>query len=126
MRSGKMKIADLKLTQIYISVAKLKAVESWLGEGDAYDPICIRKFGSEWLVLDGHARLLALANQGALEVEVEVDRDELSPELARLYLTCREWADELSIKDLNERILNDDDYQKLWIERCRAELAGAN
>jgi hypothetical protein len=84
------------------------------------EPIPIKKLGDQVVFVDGHTRALAAFLLGLSEVPVYWEEDE---ELDwKEYEICVEWCKRegiFSISDLKNRIVPHNDYQALWLDRCR-------
>jgi len=116
-----LSIDQIQLSQLYISSAKLtevmKAFES--GKEDELEPIPIKEIDSDLVSTDGHTRLLAWHLHGYKEVECEWEDIEMDWDAYRI---CVQWCREeeiQSIADLKDRIISPEDYQVLWLDRCR-------
>ncbi|MBN2790616.1 MAG: hypothetical protein JXR69_10545 [Candidatus Delongbacteria bacterium] len=112
-------ISSLQPSQLYISEEKLAAVNTKLtNDINSYDPIPIKLLDKKIVITDGHTRLYALNKLGIKKAKVIWDEDELNWDL---YKVCVKWclSEKITtISDLDGRILNRTDYQKLWIDRC--------
>ncbi|MHA1135175.1 MAG: hypothetical protein ACTSSE_01670 [Candidatus Thorarchaeota archaeon] len=114
-------IDQIQLSQIYISSVKLaevmKAFES--GKEDELEPIPIKEIDGNLVSTDGHTRLLAWFLHGHKDVacvweDTEMDWD--------AYRICVQWCEQEgigTIADLKDRILGPEEYQVLWLDRCR-------
>ncbi len=120
------KLLSLGVSQLYISKEKLAAVEAWRAENDPkiHEPLPVRDFGNGRLTLtDGHTRAFAAYGAGETEILVAPDDDEIvtCERGQRLYRACIAWCDAASVytvKDFDGRVLDAEDYQRLWNERC--------
>ena len=116
-----LSIDQIQLSQLYISSAKLakimKVFES--GNEEELEPIPIKELDGNLVSTDGHTRLLAWFHHGHKEVEcvwedIEMDWD--------AYRICVQWCEEEGIEtiaNLKDRILDPEEYQVLWLDRCR-------
>lgn len=116
-----LNIKDISLSQLYISSSKLneilKAFE--MGEEHNLEPIPIKELDGKLVATDGHTRLLAWYINGYREVtcvweDFEMDWEE--------YRICVQWCEEEgidTIAGLEHRIISPEDYQILWLDRCR-------
>lgn len=116
-----LSIDKIQLSQIYISSAKLaevmKAFDS--GNENELEPIPIKELDGALVSTDGHTRLLAWYLHGYKEVECVWEDLEMDWEAYRI---CVQWCREENIDtiaDLKNRILDHEEYQVLWLERCR-------
>lgn len=114
-------IDQIQLSQIYISSAKLTEVMKIFESGneDELEPIPIKELDGNLVSTDGHTRLLAWHLHGYKEVQcvwedLEMDWD--------AYRICVQWCGDEGIEtidDLKDRILDPEEYQVLWLDRCR-------
>jgi uncharacterized protein YjaG (DUF416 family) len=116
-----LSIDQIQLSQLYISSTKLaeimKAFES--GNEKELEPIPIKELDGNLVSTDGHTRLLAWHLHGYKEVECVWEDLEMDWEAYRI---CVQWCKEENIDtidDLKNRILDSEEYQVLWLERCR-------
>ena len=117
-----MSLDKIQPSQLYISREKLSRVmEAFESEKtDSPEPIPVKELNGEIILTDGHKRALALFLKGFSEVEVEWEDTELDWEA---YSICVAWCKEEGIRrivDLRNRVIDQSDYQILWLERCRA------
>lgn len=116
-----MEVKAIQPSQLYISKQKLENVLKWFNpiDYDSYDAIPIKKLNGKIIFTDGHTRAYAAYLKGAKNIKVYFDEDELDWEA---YQICVDWCNSEGIKaveDLKERVINQSDYEVLWIERCR-------
>ena len=112
-------ISKLQPSQLYISEYKLEQVSKWIQtDKHNYDPIPIKKYNDFLVLTDGHTRAVALLLSGVKELKVYWDEEDLDDDL---YCECIKWCKEENIntvKDLSNRIINAQNYEKKWINRC--------
>lgn len=111
----------IQLSQLYISSAKLAAVMKVFESGNEkeLEPIPIKELDGNLVSTDGHTRLLAWYLHGYKEVECEWEDLEMDWDAYRI---CVQWCREENIDtiaDLKDKILEPDEYQILWLDRCR-------
>ena len=116
-----LSIDQIQLSQLYISSEKLAIVMNAFdcGKEKELEPIPIKELDGALVSTDGHTRLLAWYLHGYKQVDcvwedVEMDWD--------AYRICVQWCKEEkidTIADLKDRILDPDEYQVLWLDRCR-------
>lgn len=118
--------AKLYVSQLYVSRTKLQAVQMWLTPSTARfcHPLPVHDFGDGNLTLtDGHTRALVLLLLGQLcPVCYDMDRAVTSPEGKAAYHMATAWCREAGIctvEDLRDRILEEIQYERLWVERCK-------
>ncbi len=119
-------LMQLGCSQIYLNEKKIKAIEQWfcLDNMDIFVPLPVHDYGNgKYTLTDGHSRAYVAYKNGVAEVPIIYDLDEIvAGELGqKLYRTDIEWCNRFSIYNishLEQRILTDDDYQRLWVERC--------
>ncbi len=83
------------------------------------EPIPIKLLRGLLMATDGHTRGVALHRRGHEEVKCCWEDTKLD---WRAYSICVDWCLEegiTSMLDLNNRIVNHDDFETLWLERCR-------
>ena len=120
MDSFYIKIDELQPSQLYINKHKLKKVDNYLSSInlDEMTPLPVKKIGNDIFLTDGHTRAYVLNKNGKENVKVYYDHDELD---WVQYLICVNWAKEAGIykvSDLENRIIENDKYKKLWINKC--------
>lgn len=116
-----LSIDQIQLSQLYISSAKLAAVMKVFESGNEkeLEPIPIKELDGNLVSTDGHTRLLAWYLHGYKEVECEWEDLEMDWDAYRI---CVRWCREKNINtiaDLKDRILDPEEYQVLWLDRCR-------
>ena len=107
-------LSALQPSQLYVSRTKLEAVAA-----GCPDPVPVRRYGDRLVLTDGHSRALAAHRAGLDAVLVVVDEDDLDDEA---YEICVGWCLDESIRsvlDLEDRVVEPDAYERLWLERCR-------
>lgn len=120
MKSFFMNLCDIQPSQLYISKEKLKEVDEYLDSIDIDDiyPIPIKKIGNNIFFTDGHTRAFALYRREVNKIKVCWDEDDLS---WVEYIICLDWCNKEGIKsiaDLKNRIVDEEAYKKLWLNRC--------
>lgn len=113
-------IKYIQPSQLYISKTKLEKVEKYLDSINIVDiePLPIKNIGKHVFFTDGHTRAFALMKRGIEEIKVYWDDDDLD---WIQYLICVDWCNKEGIKnitDLKNRVVDDEDYKKLWNDRC--------
>jgi len=113
-------IDKIQPSQLYISKEKMSAIQQWLlsVEHD-YEPIPIKSLNGNIIYTDGHTRAFVLHQLGAKKIRVYWDPDELDWEA---YQICVDWCVTENIYDishLKNRLLQRDQYERLWHNRCR-------
>lgn len=115
-----MSLSKIQPSQLYISEEKLTKVENYLSAVDIkeIEPLPIKKIGNNVFFTDGHTRAFALYKMGIDEVKVYWDEDDLG---WIEYLVCLNWCNNVGIKDISDlkgRIIDNEAYQLMWLERC--------
>ena len=83
------------------------------------EPIPIKELDGELVATDGHTRLLAWYLNGYKEVDCVWEDLEMDWDAYRIFVQwCRDEGIE-SIADLQDRIIDADTYQWIWLDRCR-------
>lgn len=122
----------LQVSQLYLSERKINNIRKWITEDNLIkSPISVRRFSNceKLVIIDGHTRLFCALENGITNVPVLLNTGPLTSEIESLYMTCIDWCIKKSIfnvKDLQTKIVNSHDYQKLWIDRCQNELKTVN
>ncbi|MHA1971421.1 MAG: hypothetical protein ACTSW1_00430 [Candidatus Hodarchaeales archaeon] len=113
-------IDKIQPSQLFINIEKLKAVSSsFHNRLDSLAPIPIKKLDNLLVATDGHTRLFFLWQLGYKKIRVIWETDELD---WQMYRKCVEWckAEKISqIADLSTRLIDNESYQHLWIDRCQ-------
>ncbi len=116
-----MNINDIQPSQLYINAQKLQDVLKWFNpeDCDSYDPIPIKKLNGKIIFTDGHTRAYATYLKGIEKIKVYWDEDVLD---WNAYQICVDWCNDEGIKwikDLESRVINNSEYEVLWLERCK-------
>lgn len=119
-------IIELGLSQIYLNEKKIKAIEQWFNPNsmDTFEPLMVHDYGNgKYTLTDGHSRAFVAYKNGVTEVPIIYDTDEIvAGEIGKkLYMADIEWCNRFSICNisyLQHRIISDEEYRRLWIERC--------
>ncbi|MGV8982606.1 hypothetical protein [Clostridium sp.] len=111
-----MNIKDIQPSQLYINSQKLKNILKWFTPTDyeSYDAIPIKI-----IYTDGHTWAYAAYIKGVKTIKVYWDEDELS---WNAYQICVDWCNTEginSIEDLKDRVIEPNEYEILWYDRCR-------
>lgn len=112
-------IDSVRPSQLYVNQRKLREVLAWF-DPEAYDPLRVVELDGDLVLTDGHTRAFAAHLRGADELRVA--RDEDDPPLDA-YRICLGWCREegvASVADFAGRVITDEAYGELWIERCHA------
>ena len=108
-------------SQLYISRSKLDRIQALfeIGTQNELEPIPVKEIDGELVSTDGHTRGLAWHLRGYKEVQVEWEDTEMD---WNAYRICVKWCKQVgitSIPDLAPWIINHDEYEILWLKRCR-------
>jgi hypothetical protein len=121
-------LTQIQPSQLYISAVKLARVNDWWQPPclESLTPIpVVRLVGGnrdcvgDIVATDGHTRAFAAYRAGFTEVPVIWDTDDLD---WRAYRICVDWCRAEGIRtvmDLAGRVVGPEDYQRLWLDRCR-------
>lgn len=88
------------------------------------EPIPVKKLGDGVIFVDGHTRAFAAFLCGFSEVPVYWESEELDWDA---YKVCVEWCKRegiCTIADLQNRVVSQKEYEKLWYERCEKMQRG--
>lgn len=116
-----LSINQIRLSQLYISSEKLASVMNAFESGNEkeLEPIPIKELDGDLVSTDGHTRLLAWYLHGYKEVECVWEDEEMDWDAYRI---CVQWCREeklYTVAALKDRILDPEEYQILWLDRCR-------
>ena len=119
-------LLELGLSQIYLNADKIRAIEKWFNPNDMsnFNPVEVHNFGNgKYTITDGHSRAYIAYKNGILNVPIIYDNDDLVVgEMGqKLYCADIEWCNRFQINyisDLKNRILTNEEYQRLWVRRC--------
>lgn len=119
-------VLKLGLSQIYLNKSKLEAIEKWFcpEHMDGFEPLPVHDFGDgRYTLTDGHTRAYAAYQAGLTHVPVIYDKDDIvAGDVGKLlYRADIEWCDRFKLKNISHlcnRIVSQEQYEKLWIERC--------
>ncbi len=115
-------LGDIQPSQLWVSAEKLAQVQELWPAIDAhtFPPLPVKRLGDRVVMTDGHTRALAAYLSGLSQIRVYWDEDDLDWEA---YEICVAWceADRIrSIADLKDRVVSEEDSERLWYRRCRA------
>ncbi len=121
-----MNIDLLGLSQIYLNQNKITSIMEWFHPPcmDNFQPLSVHDFGNNaYTITDGHTRAYVAYQSGISYLPVQYDNSDLVVgEVGQiLYKADIEWCKRFQlshIKQLENRILDNSSYQKLWIGRC--------
>ncbi|MEM4704324.1 MAG: hypothetical protein QXJ02_04575 [Candidatus Bathyarchaeia archaeon] len=120
-----MRLDMIQPSQLYICTEKLEAVMQILKANPrSMEPIPIKKLGNEIIFVDGHTRAFAAYLRGETEVKVYWEDEELDWDA---YAICVGWCKKEGIRtiaDLKNRIVNEKEYEELWLNRCEEMQRG--
>lgn len=115
-----MKLSKIRPSQLYINSSKISAIKKKYSSLLKFvPPVPIKKLGGKIFYTDGHTRALAVFLKGLKEILVIWEDEELDWEL---YEVCLKWCEEEGINtigDLQNRIIDNTNYQILWLDRCK-------
>jgi hypothetical protein len=119
------KLDQLQPSQLYISQDKLSAVQATTDFSSlkGIQPIPVKELGRLRVMTDGHTRAFAAYLAGLTCVPTYDDPDDLDWEA---YQICVDWCQAegiYAVADLADRVVNAEDYERLWYDRCRAMQA---
>jgi hypothetical protein len=117
----RLRIDQIRLSQLYISSAKLASVMKVFEDGNEniLEPIPIKEIDGMLVATDGHTRLLAWFLNGHDEVDCEWEDTDMDWDE---YRVCMQWCKDEGIQtvaDLADRIITPEEYEVLWLDRCR-------
>lgn len=115
-----MKLSELQPSQLYISSEKLSEVMKTFDSAnpEAMEPIPIKQFGNQIILVDGHTRAFAALLHNFSEVPVYWEDEELDWDA---YEICVAWCKKEgihTIADLKNKVVSQQDYEIVWYRRC--------
>lgn len=121
-----MNIAMLGLSQIYLCADKIASILKWFDPQhmDVFQPLPVHDFGNNrYTLTDGHTRAFVAYKNGISALPVVYDYDDIVTNAVgqMLYKEDIQWCERFRlyhVKDLENRIVNKIQYQKLWEDRC--------
>jgi hypothetical protein len=115
-----MKLSEIRPSQLYINSSKISAIKKQYSSLlKSVPPVSLKKLGGKIFYTDGHTRALAVFLKGLKEISVVWEDEELDWEL---YEVCLKWCEEEgmnTIGDLQNSIIDNDNYQLFWLDRCK-------
>ncbi len=116
-----LRLERIQPSQLYISTEKLGAIMDMLENIGAseIEPIPIKELDGELISTDGHTRMFAMYLRGFQEVEAVWEDIEMDWEAYRIFVAWCKNEGITWIGHLKERVIGPDDYQVLWLDRCR-------
>ena len=120
-------IDELGLSQIFLNQDKVENILAWFEplKINEYEPLPVHNFleSGKFVLTDGHTRAYVLYRSGVKKIPVMIDNDEIvTCKLGKkLYKEYIEWCNRFcinTVKDLERRIISNNDYELLWIKRC--------
>lgn len=116
-----MRLDQLQPSQLFICAEKLAAVERALDEvdGELKEPLPVKRLDGRTVLTDGHTRALAVLRAGAKTVSVSWEPDDLD---WGAYRICVAWCLQAGVRavgDLRTRVVPVQEYETLWLDRCR-------
>lgn len=121
-----MPLLELGLSQIYLNDNKIKAIKEWFSPNDmsSFQPLKVYAFGNgRYTIVDGHSRAYVAYMHGITQVPIVYETNEMvAGEVGQiLYHADLEWCMRFGIENishLKNRIISQQEYQRLWIDRC--------
>jgi hypothetical protein len=114
------RLTDVQPSQLYISSALLSKILLNINPNrpEQMAPLSLKELDDITIFTDGHTRALAAFLTGFHEVNAVWDEDDMEWEA---YRTCVQWCHNegiTTIADLQARVVNPEEYQVLWVDRC--------
>lgn len=116
-----LELDKIQPSQLYLNKNKLKSLQTKFKSNDlkSYKPIPIKEINQKYIDTEGHYRVFILWQRGEKQVRVEWEYEDLD---WTLYEICVKWCEEegiFNIFDLKERIVDNEEYDELWLNRCK-------
>lgn len=120
MNINKINFLEIQPSQFYISEQKVEEIKKWFNPNDLsnFEPIPIKELNGKIMFTDGHTRAFVAYKSGIKKIPLYWENEELSWDL---YQSCVEECNKrgvFSIKDLDYKVLNPNDYKLLWDKWC--------
>ncbi|MCK5131409.1 MAG: ParB N-terminal domain-containing protein [Candidatus Sabulitectum sp.] len=124
MRSHMVPLAELRPNNWYVNRAKLDSIlDAWVNnEQKNLPPVLITRIDGELSIIDGHSRALAALLNGVEKIAAQFEELPVIEGSTDLYIHIhREGPDRgvERISDLVSRVIEPDEYERLWIGYCR-------
>jgi hypothetical protein len=115
-----LRLSEMQPSQLYICSEKLSEVMKKFNVNNpkSMEPILVKRLGDDVVIVDGHTRAFAAFLCGFSEVPTYWEDEELDWDA---YKICVEWCKMERIRtiaDLKNRVVPQNEYEKLWYERC--------
>lgn len=116
-----LELDKIQPSQLYLNKNKLKSSQTKFKSNDlkSYKPIPIKEINQKYIDTEGHYRVFILWQRGEKQVRVEWEYEDLD---WTLYEICVKWCEEegiFNISDLKDRIVDNEEYDELWLNRCK-------
>lgn len=114
-------INDIRPSQLYLNAAKIAKIR------DLYEPITIekippipiKKLNNELIFVDGHTRAYIAFKKGIFNIPVyHYPDNDLNWNFYQIYVDWCKAERIMTIQDLENRIVKNTEYRRLWINRC--------
>jgi hypothetical protein len=116
----RLSLSEVQPSQLYINAAKLSQVLSLYPRQRLQEVrFPVLQIDSRLVFSDQHTRALAAWMHGLDQIIVYPEQDQVSLEMYRI---CVQWCHSeniQAIQHLAQRVIDDREYQTLWIERCK-------
>lgn len=106
------------MEQLTVSKSKLDSVLKWI-KTDEDVIVCVVKIDDKYVCIDGYSRLLAAYLKGFSHVYCYLEKDKYNENDYRKFLKWCHIENVFTIKDLKNRVVSDDEHQRIWIDRCQ-------
>jgi len=116
-----LELDKIQPSKLYLNKNKLKSLQTKFKSNDlkSYKPIPIKEINQKYIDTEGHYRVFILWQRGEKQVRVEWEYEDLD---WTLYEICVKWCEEegiFNISDLKDRIVDNEEYDELWLNRCK-------
>lgn len=114
----KLPILDIQVEQLTVSKPKLDDVLKWV-EKEEDVIICVIKIDNQFVCIDGYSRLLAAYLKGFKNVYCYLEKEDYDENDFREFLNWCHMENIFTVKDLVNRVVSEDEHQKIWIDKCQ-------
>lgn len=120
MNIDKINFLEIQPSQFYISEKKIEDINKWFNPNDLsnFEAIPVKELNGKIIFTDGHTRAYVAYKAGIKNIPLYWENEELSWDVYQICVDECNIRGVLSIKDLDNRVLNQNDYKTLWNEWC--------
>lgn len=120
MNIDKINFLEIQPSQFYISEKKIEDINKWFNPNDLsnFEAIPVKELNGKIIFTDGHTRAYVAYKAGIKNIPLYLENEELSWDVYQICVDECNIRGVFSIKDLDNKVLNQNDYKTLWNEWC--------